>query len=169
MTWARRCVVGAAALFAAALFAVACGDDEAAGPSSDTVNGVQYSAQVQESVAANGRTLFLVSVSLRNITNAVVTRRYPVGCAVQIRFYNPANGQMVYDESTRPCTPPDSLTVTIPSGSTVTLSSGLRYPTTITAIIPAAEYDVRAFARTESPDNIEVRAGRYTIPLYNDG
>lgn len=150
---------------------VSCSDDDgeqATGPSATVVDGVRYAASVEESVARNGRIYFLVSVTLTNTTDQTITRRYPVGCAVQIRLYRLLDGSRVYDEGTRTCTPTDSLTVSIPRYASVALSSGLRYPPSITGSIPAATYEVRAWARTESTGPIEVRAGSYAIPLYVD-
>ncbi len=156
-----RTMVVAAVLVAS----TGCNGDDAAGPSRQGVNGVEYSAEVAESLANNGRIIFAVLVTLRNVSTTEQTRTYPLGCAVQIRLYS-MGGTLKYDESHRGCTPPDSATIVLPPGAAVTLTSGLRFPTNITDSLSAGEYDVRAWVRAEATGPIEVRAQRYTIPLY---
>jgi hypothetical protein len=159
-------------MLALAALTLGCGDDDdddATGPTAALqVDGIQYSASVGESVARNGRIFFVVTVTLRNRTDQLISRRYPVGCAVQVRLYRLIDRSRVYDEGRRGCAPADSLSVSIPAGGSIVLSSGLRYPPTITDTLPAVQYDVRALVRTERSGPVEVLAGDYTLPLYDD-
>jgi hypothetical protein len=142
----------------------ACAVDTDTGPSGDDpVDGVVYSAEVQEIINLATRQ-FVVNIKMRNVTDAAVTRRYPVACAVQIRLYRPQTNQRVYDEALTPCTPPDSLTATIQPGQTITLSSGIRQPQSFTDSLPAVEYRVSAIVHTERNGVLEVFDGLYKMP-----
>lgn len=156
-TW---CVVGAMAVFSAA-----CAVDDANEPSGDDpVNGIVYSAEVREIISQQNRQ-FAVFISLKNVTEGTLTRRYPVGCVVQVRLYRPGSNQRVYDEALRPCAPADTLTATIAAGQTISLTSGIRFPNTFTDSLPAIEYRVSAVVNTEPGAFLEVWDGLYKMPL----
>lgn len=160
MRMAMRCVLGALLVSAAA-----CAVDNTNEPSGDDpVNGIVYSAEVREIISRQNRQ-FAVFVSLRNVTEGTLTRKYPVGCVVQIRLYRPGGNQRVYDEAQNPCAPADSLVATIAAGQTISLTSGIRFPQNITATIPAAEYRVSAVVHTEPSGFLEVWDGLYRLPL----
>ncbi len=146
----------------AAAFAAACGDDSS-GPSGTTHGDIVYTATVNEVTSSTSRQ-FSVSVTLRNTGNVTATRRHPVGCAAVIRLYRFSDNALLYDESKRPCPSTDSATVTIPAGSSVQLSTGLRFPMTITDSLPTTRYRVRAVMRTEPGNPFEVVAGDYQMP-----
>jgi hypothetical protein len=119
---------------------------------------------VQEIISSTTRQ-FAVNIKMRNVTDAAISRRYPIGCAVQIRLYRPQNNQRVYDEHLTPCAPADSLSAVIQPGQTISLSSGVRFPQSFTDSLPAVEYRVSAIVHTDRTGVLEIFDGIYKMPL----
>jgi uncharacterized heparinase superfamily protein len=78
-----------------------------------------------------------------------------------------AEGTELYDETGRSCSPAIS-TVSIEPGSSVSLFSGIRFPTNVLgdSIIPGRYRVVAVLQRDEGPQHVE--AGTYNIPLCDN-
>lgn len=139
-----------------------CGTDPS-GPKTE-YDGVKYTASVNTIQSGMSLTQFAVLVKLENMTTATVTRTYPAGCPVRVRLYRESDGRLVYDETSRPCSFTEPATITLPSRTTHTLTSGPRLPGTVLGdSLPVATYTVRAVVTTEGTTHVEVLAGSYAI------
>ena len=137
------------------------------GNGQNTLDGIALTAQVVEVVhSATSVKQVSLHVTLTNTTNAAVVRSYPAGCPVLIRLYRVQDLALVYDEGQQPCgftTPTD---VRLEPGASATLTSGLRFPWTITGdSLSAGAYYAAALLRITGVNLIEVDAGIYSLPF----
>ena len=148
--------------------AVACGGNaSASGPIgvSNEFGGVAYAAEIREIVATTTRR-FSAFVTMTNTKGLAVTRTYPAGCPVRIRLYRASDGVLVYDESRRPCTYSEPVTLTLNAGESKTLQSGVRWPPDVLGdSLAAVRYFVGAVVQTEGAQLVEIAAGVYRMPL----
>lgn len=148
-------------LLALAAVALACGSDGVT--STDTINGVRYTARFVGNVSTGTGTFVNVIATLRNVSSATQERDYPVSCPVRIRMYRPADGFKVYDETRNACVS-DTATLSIAASESHELTSGIR---TAEAILGDSlnyqTYAIRAVVQTEGANELEVVAGTWTF------
>jgi len=160
---------GSAVLIALLGSALACGGGDAAGPSQpgNVIDGVAYTATVEEVVHfATTVKQVTIRVTLTNTTAATVTRSYPAGCPVRMRFYRMTDDKLVYDESQFPCGTTNTVSVTIGPKQSATVASGTRNPWEIAgdSLPVPATYYAGAIVRIVGMNPIELDAGTYRLP-----
>ncbi|HKS06420.1 MAG TPA: hypothetical protein VJR92_08920 [Gemmatimonadaceae bacterium] len=140
--------------------AASCGGDGGV-TSTDTVNGVKYSARFNAAVSTGA--FVNVIATLQNVSSAPQDRTYLVSCPVRIRLYRPADGFRVYDETKLACGSTTEGTLNIGVGESKELTSGVRQATTILGdSLSYQTYAVRAVLNTEGPGKqMEVVAGAW--------
>jgi hypothetical protein len=143
----------------------ACSDDLGPGtPNSVVIDGIRYTASVNEIIANNGSRQFTIIVTLSNQTSEVKTRTYPAACPVRVLLYRAADDFLVYDEEQRPCSATPTATVTISGSSTATLQSGIRFTGTVAGdSLPLTTYTARALVKTEGSREVIVNAGTVNL------
>ena len=147
----------------AILGVVACGADNGITDAS-TVDGIKYTARITSIVSIENSQINVIA-TLQNVTSATKERTYPVGCAVRVRLYRPADGFKMYDETKRPCANETPATLSIPAGETRELASGVRFTATILGdSLPHTTYLIKVVVMTEGSGRVlEVVAGEWTF------
>ncbi len=163
-TLARR--ASAAALLAVIASCSSDGDDGLS--PRDAIDGVRYSAQLElianELYPNKPPAFFNVVVRLQNTRSIALSRQYPVACPVLLTLERAVDGQVVYDEVPRPCSPTPVAAIDIPTNGSATLVSGLRMFAALRAdAVPAGTYRVVATVRTEADRTVQLTAGTLTI------
>jgi hypothetical protein len=159
-----------AAIAAGCLGALACGkggdivDPGEGGPT--VLDGVALSAEVVEIIHdATSVTQLAMQVRLTNTTSQLIVRSYPSGCPVLMRFYNPLDLSLAYDEGQRPCLVTTPVEIRLQPQESIMLTSGVRFPWQITGdSLAAGAYYAAALLRITGVNPIEIDAGIYAIP-----
>lgn len=150
---------------------VACGKggdivdpDGNGGPA--VLDGLALSAQVAEVVhQTTSVKQITIQVTLRNTTNQQIVRSYPAGCPVLMRFYNPLDLALSYDEGRRECTVTTPVEIRLDPQEATILTSGLRFPWEILGdSLASGAYFAAALLRIVGANPVEIDAGTYVIP-----
>jgi hypothetical protein len=145
--------------------AVACGGDQAAGPADGAVDDLALAAAVVE--IADGR-MVSVQAFLTNNTSGDIAVSYPAGCPVRIRLYRQGDDALVYDEAGFPCSFAVTATLTLSPGQTRTLTSGGRFPWTVSGdSIPVGPYRATGIVRIIGENPVELEAGTYHLRVVS--
>jgi hypothetical protein len=157
-------------MIAAAALGAACGKGgdvvEPNGNGNAVLDGIALSAEVVEIThTVTSVVQVTMQVTLRNTTSAAITRSYPAGCPVRMRFYDAQTLTLVYDEGQRPCPVTTPVQFTIQPQESMMLATGVRFPWDILGdSLASAAYYAAALVRITGLNPIEVDAGVYAIP-----